>query len=226
MSGTEKTRETLKHFSDENIDNFVKTSSFKNDLEEAIRGHIHIELQAWFFYRKLAADCMRSNVALHGFSALFKRSAIECMADANWLESYMIQRGGRCMPTDIPAPKIEWPDDPVDPVQPVYEALQVEKKLLEDLHRLCAKAAECGDDAVQDTVETRFLRKETRHVKDMGDLLQQCVRVSKQAGHGLYHLDKELRLSGGVTPWGRLNDPDAADRLLHRTTEDLYKVSV
>jgi hypothetical protein len=34
---------------------------------QAIRGHIHIELQSWFFYRKLSNDCCRSNVALHGF---------------------------------------------------------------------------------------------------------------------------------------------------------------
>jgi ferritin heavy chain len=53
----------------------------------------------------------------------------------------------------------------------------------------------------------------------MGDLLQQCVRVSKQAGHGLYHLDKELRENGGVVPWGEANDPDTI-------TEELYKVKV
>lgn len=101
----------------------------------------------------------------------------------------------------------------------MYEALQVEKGLLEDLQRLAVKASECGDDAAQDAIESHFLRKETRHVKDMGDLLQQCVRVSKDPGHGLYHIDKELRATGGVIPWGALNDPDTL-------TEELYKVKV
>jgi ferritin heavy chain len=182
---------------------------------------------------------------------------VECLADANWLESYLAQRGGRSNPTAIEAPTVSWPDDPVDPVRPVYEALKVEKNLLEDLQRLCVKCSEwyvlscsswqnacpfdyaitkspsheystsqltcldthSGDGAAEDAIQTHFLRKETRHVKDMGDLLQQCVRVSKQAGHGLYHLDKELRENNGVVPWGMRNDPDTI-------TEELYSVKV
>lgn len=34
MSGTEKTREGIKHFSEENLDTLVKTTSFKEELEE------------------------------------------------------------------------------------------------------------------------------------------------------------------------------------------------
>ena len=135
-----------------------------------------------------------------------------------------MQRGGVAKPSDIPAPNISWPDDPVDPIQPVYEALQVEKKLLEDLLILCKVADEAGDYCLEDVIESRFLRKESRHVKDMGDLLQQCVRVSKQQGHGLYHLDKELRATGGKTPWGDVNDPDASDKRLNDATENLYKI--
>ncbi|EGY20865.1 uncharacterized protein VDAG_02389 [Verticillium dahliae VdLs.17] len=222
----EQVQEALKEHSDANIDDYICSSSFTTELQEAIRGHIHIELQSWFFYRKLSADCRRANIALHGFAALWMRSAVECLADANWLESYLVQRGGCCTPTDIPAPKICWPDNPVDPVHPVYEALQIEKKLMEDLQRLCGTADKCGDYSLQDVIETRMLRKETRHVKDMGDLLQQCVRVSKQMGHGLYHLDKELRSTHGLTPWGCLNDPDSTNQLLDQATKDLYKACV
>ncbi|KAK4236189.1 ferritin-like superfamily [Achaetomium macrosporum] len=219
MSGTQEVLEAIKQLSDKNLDTEVRATSFKEELEEAIRGHIHIELQSWFFFRKLSNDCCRSNVALHGFGTLWKRCMVECLADANWLESYLAQRGGRSRPTAIEAPSVSWPDDPVDPVRPVYEALQVEKRLLEDLQRLCEKANQCGDGAAEDAIQTHFLRKETRHVKDMGDLLQQCVRVSKQAGHGLYHLDKELRQNNGVVPWGMRNDPDTI-------TEELYSVKV
>ena len=150
----------------------------------------------------------------------------ECFADANWLEKYLVQRGGGSKPTDIPGPKFTWPESPVDPVGPVYEAVQVEKGLLEDLHRLCRTADKCGDNSLQDVLETRFLSKETRHVKDMGDLLQQCVRVSKQPGLGLSLLDRELRDSGGETPWGPANEPNASDKQLQKVTEHLYKVAV
>lgn len=138
-----------------------------------------------------------------------------------WLETYLVQRGGCAKLTDIPAPKICWPDDPVDPVQPVHEALRVEKCLLEDLIRLCKVADKHSDYAVADVITTRFLTKETKHVKDLGDLLQQSVRVSKQPGHGLYHLDKEFRESKGKIPWGKANDPDHTDFLLEAAMSDL-----
>lgn len=98
----------------------------------------------------------------------------------------------------------------------------MEKALLDDALRLCGAASEQGDNALEDMIEQRFLRKETRHVKDMGDLLQQVVRISKQVGHGLYHLDKELRQNNGVTPWSGYNDPDKSDELLHAATGGLY----
>lgn len=123
------------------------------------------------------------------------------------------------MPGEIPAPQAFWPDNPVEPVQPVHEALQVEKRLLEDCLRLCAMAEKNKDNALKDMIETRFLFKETRQVKDMGDLLQQCVRVSKQPGHGLYHLDKEIRCAKGRTPWSEMNDPDHSDYQMRMTAD-------
>ncbi|KAL8718974.1 MAG: hypothetical protein Q9181_008126, partial [Wetmoreana brouardii] len=219
-------QKALEEHSSANIDEYIQTDCFNEKVAEAIRGHISLEWKSWFFFRKLSADCGRSNVALHGFGALFKRAATECFADGMWLESYLVQRGGRSKPSDIPAPKVEWPDNPVDPVQPVYEALQVEKGLLEDLLRLCKTADEASDYALEDVIETRFLKKETKHVKDFGDLLQQCVRISKQPGHGLYHLDKELRKTDGVTPWAQANNPDNTDRLLEEATSDLKQTAL
>jgi ferritin heavy chain len=53
-----------------------------------------------------------------------------------WLKSYLVQRGGRSKPSEIPAPKTHFQDNPIDPVIPVHEALEYEKELLEDLLRL------------------------------------------------------------------------------------------
>jgi len=153
--------------------------------------------------------------AAHGFAtSLWERSAAECLADAFWLEKYLIQRGGRSKPTDIEAPKIEWSENPVEPVRPVLEALNTEKRLLEDLERLCCLASKCGNNSLTDMIETRFLRKESQHVKDLGDLLEQVVRVSKAPGHGLFHLDAELRRHNGCLPWAQSNDPNNIDLAL------------
>ena len=128
------------------------------------------------------------------------------MADFKWLEKYLISRGGRSKPTDIEATTFEWPDSPIEPVSPCKEALLVEKGLLEDLERLSSLADKSGDSALADAIQNRFLSKETRHVKNLADLLRQVVRASKQPGLGLYLLDRELRHTYGIVPWDRVND--------------------
>ena len=47
----------------------------------------------------------------------------------------------------------------------------MEKRLLEDLERLCTLADKPGDSSVADAVQSKFLRKEAQHVKDLADLL-------------------------------------------------------
>lgn len=138
---------------------------------------------------------------------------MECLTDVRWLEKYLVTRGGRSKPTAIEAPKFDWPDSPVEPIAPCREALSVEKRILEDLERLCALAERCGESSLADALQGRFLRKQARQVKDLGDLLQQVARVSKEPGAGLYMLDRELRHSDGAIPWSSQNDPDLHDLL-------------
>ncbi|KAL1848101.1 hypothetical protein Plec18167_009660 [Paecilomyces lecythidis] len=218
----DEAKKVIAEMTGSNLDDWVRDKTFTNELEESVRGHIHEELTSWMFYRKLAADCARTNIALHGFSMLWQRCATECLKDMYWLEKYLISRGGRSKPTAIEAPKIEWPDNPIEPVHPVREALQVEKRLLQDLERLCALAEKCNNHSLTDAIQTQFLRKESKHVKDLGDLLQQVVRVSKQTGHGIYHLDKELRSHKGRIPWGLQNDPDCQEPVIAEITESLH----
>ncbi|KAL4919250.1 ferritin-like superfamily [Aspergillus aurantiobrunneus] len=218
---TEEAKTIIADVSGQDIDQWVQVKSMTHELQESVRGHIHQELTSWLFFRKLAADCSRSNIALHGFAQLWERSAAECLIDFHWLEKYLVSRGGRSKPSAIEPTQIEWPDSPVEPVGPCKEAFHVEKRLLEDLERLAALANKCGDSSLQDAIETRFLRKEVKHVKDLGDLLQQVVRVSKQPGLGIYLLDKELRAQGGLIPWGNMNDPDKHDDVVREVTASI-----
>ncbi|EAW20016.1 uncharacterized protein NFIA_096380 [Aspergillus fischeri NRRL 181] len=65
---SEQARAIISEVSGHDLDQWLRPSTFTNELEESIRGHIHEELTSWMFYRKLAADCSRANVSLHGFA--------------------------------------------------------------------------------------------------------------------------------------------------------------
>lgn len=75
-------------------------------------------------------------------------------------------------------------DDSSEPIGPLKECLKMEREILEDTNRLCQVANKAHDYALQETIARRFLEKETKHVKDMGDMLQEVARVSKVPGHG------------------------------------------
>jgi ferritin heavy chain len=136
------------------------------------------------------------------------------------LEKYLLARGGRCKPAPLEAPKIQIPQNPVEPVGPCKEAFLMEKRMLEDLERLATLADKSGDDSLVDAIQTKFLRRATREVKDMGDLLQQVARVSKQPGLGIYILDKELRCHDGCIPWSACNDPECGIKKLKELFEE------
>ncbi|KAJ6131087.1 hypothetical protein N7523_001547 [Penicillium sp. IBT 18751x] len=201
MSGVEA-RKTIGDLSKEDIDQL------------SVRGHIHQQLTSWMFYRKLAGDCSRASVSLHGFAMFWERSARERLIDMHWLEKYLVTRGGRCKPSNIEAPTCEFSACPVDPVAPCKDAFLVEKRLLEDLERLCSLAEKCGESSLADAIQTRFLRKEAKHIKNMGDLLKQVSRVSKCPGLGLHILDMGLLNHKGILPWTVANDPDRQDEAI------------
>lgn len=129
--------------------------------------------------------------------------------EGHWLERYLVQRGGRSRSTDLVTRKIEWPDSPVESAEPVREDLQIQKELLENLERLAALAGKIGNNALEQEIGSRYLHRKSKQVKDMGDFLQQTVKVTKQSGHGMFHVDEELRRHNGEIPWGRLNGEKA-----------------
>lgn len=87
---SEEAKKIIADVSGHDLDQWVRTASFTAEIEEvripvlylklfarmtrftdsyqSVRGHIHQELTSWLFFRKLAADCYRSNISLHGFA--------------------------------------------------------------------------------------------------------------------------------------------------------------
>lgn len=150
-------------------------------------------------------------------NSLWERSAAECLADFKWLDKYVVSRGGRSTPRAIGSTPLDWPDGPVGIVGPFEEAVLVQKRLLGDLQRLCSSADKSGDSALADAIRSSFMRKETRHVKCLADLLQQVVQASKQPGLGLHLLDRKLRHTDGIVPSDLFNE-------LSQQQDDITKI--
>lgn len=66
-----------------------------------------------------------------------------------------------------------------------------------------------------------FCTKRQKHVKDLGDLLQQVVHVSKQPGLEIYLLDLELRHYNGSVPWGNANEPDREEHAIEKVEKKI-----
>ncbi|KAJ3279700.1 hypothetical protein HK104_001231 [Borealophlyctis nickersoniae] len=203
MSATteEEQRKVTYDYSQMSIHSLVRTKTFHPDLDKAINKHIALELFSWYSFEKLMAETSTSDVALHGFAKFFCRSANEALADALFLRKYLLQRGGMPEFNPIPAPKVTWPQKPVEPHEPIHACLELEKDIYEDAIKLLDVAQQHHDYGTQNMIEDRILKKETRHIKDLGDLLKAVNRVSKVPGHGLYHIDKDLRECDGMMPW-------------------------
>lgn len=216
----EQQRKLIAEMSNMRLDDRIKLSTFTPDVIECIRNHIAMEYRHWYQYKAYAHDASSTNVALHGFSMFFTRAAIECLHDGAYLEKYLVQRGANVTPAEIPPPRHRWPDEPVDPLTPLVVMLDLEMEILNDCHQVCGVAEKNGDYSTAGMIGARFLTKESKHVKDVGDLLKQVTRVSKVPGHGLYTVDMELRKSMGRMPWSRANRPEVVDRFMGEYSKD------
>ena len=74
-----------------------------------------------------------------------------------------------------------------------YLSLAGRETLTEELIRLCMLAAQLNGAPTEDAIQGYSLCKVSKHIKDLGDLMQKCVRLSKRTGHGLYHHGRELQ---------------------------------
>jgi ferritin len=178
-------------------DNKARLSPFNHEIEEGINHQIHCELQAWYAFTNLSQACSQDSNALHGFSEFFCMVAIESSANACAFMRYQNQRGGTVELRDIKTPKDTW----TKPIESWQYALDIVKLNVESLFKLGKVAVDNRDLAFSNWLETHFMEKGTRHVKDVADILRQVQRVTEggksEGGQGIYELDREFRENGG-----------------------------
>lgn len=165
----------------------VVRQNFHEETEAGINRQINMELYASYVYQSMSMYFDRDDVALPGFSKLFKKNSDEEREHAEKFMKYQNSRGGRVVFRDVQKPeKDEWGTG----LEALQTALDLEKRVNQSLLDLHGLAGSHNDPNFCDFIESEFLNEQVEAIKELGDL----ITKAKRAGPGLgeYLFDKEL----------------------------------
>ncbi|XP_029797471.1 ferritin, mitochondrial [Suricata suricatta] len=162
--------------------------NFHPDSEAAINRQINLELYASYVYLSMAYYFSRDDVALNNFARYFLRQSREETAHAEKLMSLQNQRGGRICLQDIKKPdRDHWESG----LSAMECALLLEKKVNQSLLELHSLASDKGDPHLCDFLETHYLNEQVKSIKELGDHVQNLVKMGAPAsGLAEYLFDK------------------------------------
>ena len=163
--------------------------NFAAEVEQGINKQINMELYASYVYQSMAMYFDRDDVALPGFSSLFKHNSEEEREHAEKLMKYLNKRGGRVVLSDIKRPENdEWGNG----LSALQTALDLEKKVNQSLLDLHAVGTDKNDPQFCDFLEGEFLEEQVEAIKELGDMITKLKRAGPD-GLGEYLFDKDLK---------------------------------
>uniref|UniRef100_A0A8C0RJF5 Ferritin n=1 Tax=Canis lupus familiaris TaxID=9615 RepID=A0A8C0RJF5_CANLF len=148
--------------------------NFHPDCEAAVNRQINLELYAAYAYLSMAYYFSREDVALNNFARYFLRQAREEAQHAEKLMRLQNQRGGRICLRDVKKPdRDDWESG---------------LRSLLELHTL---ASDQGDPHLCDFLETHYLNEQVKSIKELGDHVQNLVKMgAPDSGLAEYLFDK------------------------------------
>ncbi|GAB5566639.1 ferritin heavy chain [Prionailurus iriomotensis] len=162
--------------------------NFHPDSEAAINRQINLELYASYVYLSMAYYFSRDDVALNNFARYFLRQSREETQHAEKLMRLQNQRGGRICLQDIKKPDL---DDWESGLNAMECALLLEKNVNQSLLELHTLASDKGDPHLCDFLETHYLNEQVKSIKELGDHVQNLVKMGAPAsGLAEYLFDK------------------------------------
>jgi ferritin heavy chain len=162
--------------------------NFHEETEVAINAQISMELYASYTYQSMSFYMDRDDVALPGFSHLYKHNSDEEREHAEKFMKYLNKRGGRVVLKDVTRPaNDEWGTG----LNSLETALDLEKKVNQSLLDLHVIASKHDDAHLTDFLEGEFLDEQVDAIKEYGDLITKCKRAG--TGLGEYMFDKDLK---------------------------------
>ncbi|XP_022913338.1 ferritin heavy chain B-like [Onthophagus taurus] len=164
--------------------------NFHRDCEDAINKQINIELYASYVYMAMAYHFDRDDVALKGLHQYFKKCSDEEREHAEKFMVYMNQRGGRIVLLPISQPEKQ---EFSNALEAMGAALELEKRVNDDLLQLHSTASGHMDVNLCDFLETHYLQEQVDAIKEIGDHLTNLRRVGE--GLGVFMFDQKLKES-------------------------------
>ena len=140
---------------------------------------------------------MHTNPLLHGapgmplpfpaFAKYYNKQAAEEREHAQKFINYMSIRGGCCQFRSIKEKPADWKSA----LNILESALDMEQSVNASLLRLHAIAEKHKDPALEDFLESEFLKDQVEDIKTAADLITQLKRAGDE-GLGLYLFDQQL----------------------------------
>ncbi|XP_004686712.1 PREDICTED: ferritin, mitochondrial [Condylura cristata] len=148
--------------------------NFHADSEAAINRQINLELHASYVYLSMAYYFSRDDVALNNFAQYFLRQSREEIQHAEKLMKLQNQRGGQICLQDIKKPVQDNWESGLNAMQC---ALLLEKNVNQSLLELHTLASDRGDPHLCDFLETHYLNEQVKSIKELGDYVQNLVKM-------------------------------------------------
>ncbi|XP_037364147.1 ferritin, mitochondrial [Talpa occidentalis] len=148
--------------------------NFHPDSEAAINRQINLELYASYVYLSMAYYFSRDDVAMHNFANYFLRQSREETQHAEKLMRLQNQRGGQICLQDIKKPAQDNWESGLNAMQC---ALLLEKNVNQSLLELHTLASDKGDPHLCDFLETHYLNEQVKSIKELGDHVQNLVKM-------------------------------------------------
>ena len=162
--------------------------NFHFESEKALNDQININLYSTYVYLSISTYFDRYDVALPGFSRLFKDCSEVERKHADKLIHYFNQRGGHLLLQDIKRPENnEWGSC----LQALNTGLILQKQVNASFLCLHAVSSSHNDPHLNDFIEDDFLPEKVKTIKMFSDLITKLNRCGN--GLGEYLLDKELQ---------------------------------
>lgn len=157
----------------------------KKRLEQELNNQLNAELYSAYLYLSMSAYLATIN--LQGFSNWMKVQFEEEQAHAMKLYSYILDRGGRVILSQIEAPKTEW-----NGIIDIFEdVLAHEQKVTELINNLVDASMEEKDHASVSYLQW-FVNEQVEEEAGVSDILDQ-LKLIEGKGSGLFMLDREAK---------------------------------